>query len=49
MLWYSLEAPRQGASNEYQQHMFSWKNKKNIMWIPLLSGAIVIIPEKKKK
>ena len=22
MLWYSLEAPRRGASNEYPQHMF---------------------------
>ena len=31
-----LEAPRWGASNEYPQHMFSWRNKKNIMWIPLL-------------
>ena len=27
---YSLEAPRRGASNEYQQCMFSWRNKKNI-------------------
>ena len=25
---YSLEAPRQGASNEYPQHMFSWRKKK---------------------
>ena len=25
---YSLEAPQQGTSNEYPQHMFSWKNKK---------------------
>ena len=33
---YSLEAPRRGASNEYPQHMFSWRNKKNIMWIPPL-------------
>ena len=33
---YSLEAPRWGASNEYPQHMFSWRNKKNIMWIPPL-------------
>ena len=24
------------ASNEYPQHMFSWRNKKNIMWIPSL-------------
>ena len=22
-----------GASNEYPQHMFSWRNKKNNMWI----------------
>ena len=27
---YSLEAPRRGASNEYPQHMFSWRNKKDI-------------------
>ena len=27
---YSLEAPYWGASNEYQQHMFLWRNKKNI-------------------
>ena len=27
---YSLEAPQRGASNEYPQHMFSWRNKKNI-------------------
>ena len=37
---YSLEAPHQGASNEYPQHTFSLRNKKNIMWIPLLSGAM---------
>ena len=24
---YSLEAPRRGASNEYPQLMFSWRNK----------------------
>ena len=30
MLGYSLEASCQGASNEYPQHMFSWRNKKNI-------------------
>ena len=29
MLWYSLEAPRRGTSNEYPQHMFSSRNKKN--------------------
>ena len=26
MMWYSLEAPRRGASNEY--NMFLWRNKK---------------------
>ena len=31
ILWHSLEAHWRGASNEYQQHMFSWKNKKTIM------------------
>ena len=33
MLWYLLEAPQWGASNEYPQHMFSWRNKKNIYLI----------------
>ena len=33
---YSLEAPRRGASNEYPQHMYLLRNKKNIMWIPPL-------------
>ena len=37
MLWYSLEAPCGGASNEYPQHMFSWRNKKNINCYQLLS------------
>ena len=27
---YSLEVPRQGASNEYPQHMCLWRNKKDI-------------------
>ena len=30
MLLYSLEAPRWGASNEYPQHMFLLRNKKDI-------------------
>ena len=30
MLWYSLEAPRRGASNEYPQHKFWWRNKKDL-------------------
>ena len=38
---YSLEVPRQGASNEYLQHMFSSRNKKNIMWIPPLICSYV--------
>ena len=41
MLWYSLEAPHQEASNEYPQHMFSLINKKNIMWIPPLIYSYV--------
>ena len=32
ILWYSLEAPRRGASNEYPQHMFSWRNKKTSIY-----------------
>ena len=28
---YTLEAPRRGASNEFPQHMFLWRNKKNII------------------
>ena len=34
MLWYSLEVPHQDTSNEYPQHMFLWRNKKNIFLIP---------------
>ena len=33
---YSLDAPCRGTSNEYPQHMFSWRNKKNIYRIPSL-------------
>ena len=33
---YSLEAPLRGASNEYPQQMFLWRNKKNIYQIPSL-------------
>ena len=36
---YSLEAPRRGTSNEHPHHMFSWRNKKKIMWIPPLTGS----------
>ena len=31
---YSLEAPQWGTSNEYPQHMFLWRNKRNIFQIP---------------
>ena len=31
---YSFEVPHQGASNEYPQHMFSWRNKKKILYTP---------------
>ena len=27
---HSLEAPQRGISDEYPQHMFSWRNKKTI-------------------
>ena len=30
VLWYTLEAPHQGASKKYSQHMFLWRNEKNI-------------------
>ena len=33
---YSLKAPGRGASNEYPQHVFSWRNKKNTYLIPTL-------------
>ena len=33
---YSLEAPQRGASNEYPQHMFLRRNKKNIYLTPSL-------------
>ena len=33
MFWVLIKAPQHGASNEYQQLMLSWRNKKNIMWI----------------
>ena len=33
---YSLEAPWWGASNEYSQHTFLWRNKKKMFsWYPL--------------
>ena len=38
---YAIEAPQWGTSNEYPQHMFLWRNKKNYLRIitkyPLMS------------
>ena len=42
MLWYSLEAPRRGASNEYPQHMFSWRNKKDISIFRMKKNALSV-------
>ena len=39
MLWYSLEAPRRG---EYPQHMFSWRNKKDINIFPMKKSALSV-------
>ena len=42
MLWYSLEAPLWGASNEYPQHMFSWRNEKKYkyFWVELFEAIL---------
>ena len=42
MFWYSFEAPRRGATNEYPQHMFSLRNKKTINLIPILIKAYAL-------
>ena len=39
--WYSLEAPRWGASNEYPQHIFSRTNNKIYFLIPPLIWSYV--------
>ena len=31
---FSLEAPQREAFNEYTEHMFSWRSKKDIFLIP---------------
>ena len=36
MLWILIRSALARPSNEYPQHMFSSRNKKNIMWIPPL-------------
>ena len=48
MLWVligsasALEAPRQGASNEYPQHMLLWRNKKDISMFQLKKSALSV-------
>ena len=37
---YSLEAPYDGTCKEYPQHMFSWRNKKNIKFFTEKSALI---------
>ena len=39
---YSLEAPQRGASNEYPQHMFSWRNKKDISIFQTKKNALSV-------
>ena len=41
---YSLEAPHQGASNEYPQHMFLWGYKKNYPRIITKYATLTIPP-----
>ena len=50
-MWYSLEAPWWGIFNEYPQHMFSWRNKKDIriFWMkkaPYLLPWFFLLPHK---
>ena len=37
LLWCSFEASRKDASNEYPQHRFWLRNKKDTVWIAVLS------------
>ena len=43
MMWCSLKVTHWGASNEYPQHMFSCRNKKNKFWILYLSRVMIAI------
>ena len=47
---YSVEVPQRGASNEYPQHMFSSRNKKNIdtFWLKkhLIKSYVRTSPDK---
>ena len=40
---YSLEAPRRGASNEYPQHMFLLRNKKDISIFRLKKAPYLLL------
>ena len=42
MLWYSLEVPCRGASNEYLQHMFLLRNKKDISFFSNEKSALSV-------
>ena len=56
---YSMVVPRQGVSNEFPQHMFTWRNKKNIssFWLKKVPHVELILeslekssdPSRKKK
>ena len=41
---YSLEAPRRGASNEYPQHMFSWRTREHYPIIITKYSSLMIPP-----
>ena len=49
LLWYLLVASCQGASNEYTQHIFSWRSKKNIAEVLLMSTRNMFLWRNKKK
>ena len=43
MLWYSIEVPHLGTSNEYPQHMFLWSNKKKYLDVFIWSYAPLVL------
>ena len=49
ILWYLLVASCQSASNEYPQHIFSWRSKKNIAEVLLMSTHNMFLWRNKKK
>ena len=46
MLWYSSEGCRQGTSDEYPQHRFSWRNKKKYGDTPLIWSYLLTFDRK---